>query len=262
MLLSMTNPMTDTSTLTSIDQLKVSDELRKDLAEFVSHLIEFYKGDLLSVTAFGSAVAGGYSETSSDLNLLVIYSDLNIADLKGVAKLAQHWLKKRRFMPRFLSARNLANSARYFQIDLMEMRDAHVVLYGQDMLAEVKLCRSDLHWQLSHEIKRMRMRIKQQFWRTAGDAPVMQDILIHRFSSLLHLTRVLLYLEGKPASSSPEAVAEAAVTELGIDVAFVRQMQALKSGELKLKEDDQVNAFSRLMDTVRLVDERVDQVAV
>jgi hypothetical protein len=144
----------------------------------------------------------------------------------------------------------------------MEMRDAHLVLYGQDVLAGIELCRSDLHWQLSHEIKRMRMRIKQQFWRAAGDAQAMQNILIHRFSSLLHLTRVLLYLEGKPAMSSSEAIAEAAVTELGIDGAFVRQMQALKSGELKLKEDDQVNAFSRLMDTVRLIDERVDRVAV
>jgi predicted nucleotidyltransferase len=254
--------MDTTARLSDLEQLEIPGRLRDDLSGFVSQLVDLYKTDLLSVIAFGSAVAGGYSEASSDLNLLVVYNDLNIADLRKVSELAQHWLKKRRFVPRFLSARNFTNSSRYFQIDLLEMRDAHAVLYGKDLFADIEIRRADLHWQLAHEIKRMRMRIKQQFWMAAGNADAIDAILRHRFASFLHLLRALLFLEGMQPSSSQSEMAKLAVSEVGIDSAFVEQMLSLRAGKLKLKGASQIEAFSGLMDAIRIADERVDRVVV
>ncbi|MGC9971503.1 MAG: hypothetical protein ABSE56_13040 [Bryobacteraceae bacterium] len=242
-----------------LDQLKVPIAVRKDLEDFVSQLLDFYKGDLVSVTVFGSAVSGDYAEATSDLNLLVIYSDLNIADLGAVAKLAQRWLRKRKFMPRFLSLRNLTASSRFFQIDLLEMRDAHVVLYGEDVLAGIPIRPADMYWQLAHEIKRMRMRIKQQFWRAAGDPKLMRLILLQRFSSLVHLLRVLLFLRNKPTPLPPHEVVEAAVRELNVDPEFAREMFAWKAGKAK---PDPVGAFSKLMEMIRLIDAEVDRLGV
>jgi hypothetical protein len=146
------------------------------------------------------------------------------AGLQGlVSKLAAKWFRKRRIAPRFLSVRNVAGPARYFQIELLDMRDAHVVLYGEDVLAGLEVSRADMRWQLAHDVKRMRMRVKQQFWKAAGDPKLMRLILIQRFTSLVHLMRALLFLENRPASPGHLQVIEAAIQDFGIDGDFSRR---------------------------------------
>lgn len=244
------------------EQLKVSDEVRRDLEAFVRQLGEFYGEDLVSITVFGSAVSGGYSQKSSDINLLVIYSELNIADLNKVAKLAQEWVKKRHFSPRFLSKRNLLSSARYFQVDWADMKDAHVVLYGEDVLAGIPILPADMHWQLSHEIKRMRMRIKQQFWRACNDDNLLRRIIVERFSSLVHLIQALLFLQQKTATTTGSDAIETAVLEFGVDAECARKLQKLKAGTIKLDHDELVETFAGLMDIIRLVDVAVERTVI
>jgi predicted nucleotidyltransferase len=253
--------MPDTA-LKNLDQVKVPDHVRSHLGEFVDQLIHFYSHDLVSIAVFGSAASGGYSEAASDLNLLVIYSDLNIADLDAVAELARTWLKKQRFVPRFLSLRNLTGAVRYFQVDFLDMRNAHVTLYGEDVLDKIEVRPADLHWQLAHEMKRMRMRIKQQFWRAAGDEDLMRRILVRRFTSILHLIRPLLFLQHQPAPLDTSEIADVAVRLLGLDPGFFQRMSALKTGKLKLRRQELTGAFSEMMNVVRILDEHIDRVVV
>ena len=114
----------------NIAALTVSPANQQGLQEFVSQICELYGEDLISVTAFGSAVTGDYDAAESDINLLVVYSDLDIVELARVADLSRRWLRKHKFAPRFLSKRNIEESADYFQIDFLSMRDAHVVICG------------------------------------------------------------------------------------------------------------------------------------
>ena len=182
---------------TSFQKLNISNSVRQDLEKFVSEIIESYQKDLLSISVFGSSVSGDYVEDQSDLNLLIIYSELDIDDLQKVSDLAQRWLKKRKFAPRFLSKRNLLDSSKYFQIDWMEIRDTSVLIYGENILSQLPVSLSDMKWQLSHEIKRMRMRIKQQFWRASDDEKIITKILVQRVSSIVHFMRVYLFLNTK-----------------------------------------------------------------
>ena len=158
----------------SIRSLKVSPAVQRGLGEFVAQVMDLYARDLISITAFGSAVTGDYDDRESDVNLLIVYSDLNIVDLERVSDLSRRWLRKYRFAPRFLSQRNLEQSARYFQVDFLLMRDAHAVLWGADVLAGMGMRPAELRWQIAYEIKAMRMRVKQQFWRVSDDPPRMR----------------------------------------------------------------------------------------
>ena len=246
---------------TGLEQLRIPQGVRDDLGQFIGQLIGFYKEDLVSIVAFGSAVSGDYADKTSDVNLLVVYSDLNIADPKAVTKLAQRWLEKRNFVPRFLSKRNLVDSAKYFQIDLMEMRDAHVVLYGEDVLAQLPVSLLDMRWQLAHEIKSMRMRVKQQFWRAAGNERTMRIILLQRFSSLIHLMRALLSLKNKPTRPSHREVIQAAERELGIDRQFAQRLFEVKAGQARIGREELVQSFDKLMEMIRTIDRHVDQLA-
>lgn len=246
--------------LPAIDNLKIPERVKTDLKEFISQILAFYQDDLLSITAFGSCVTGDYQEGSSDVNLLVVYCDLNIVDLNAVANIARNWLRKRSFAPRFLSRRNLLGSANYFQIDMLEMKDANVVLYGEDLLKDMTIDPRNLHWQLSYEIKAMRSRIKQQFWATSGEIHRVQRVLTDRFTSLIHLSRALLYLSKKPIPTGHRQIMEVACREFGIDEKLVEMLFQLKNNQVKLNQADGTRLFSGVMEIIRTIDNRVDEV--
>jgi len=244
----------------AIEQLHLSPAIKRDLQEFLQQIAGFYRQDLLSITAIGSCVTGDYFEPSSDVNLLVVYSDLNIVDLCDVAAIARKWLKQHNFAPRFLSRRNLTESSRYFQIDTLEMKDARAVLYGEDILAGMTVDPQGLHWQLAYEIKSMRMRIKQQYWRTCDNELRAQVVLRERFTSLIHLIRALLFLMQRQPPVSMAQVMEMAVPALGLNRGFVDTMFQLKRGEVTLRGPELSEAFAGIMDLIRIVDQRTSEV--
>lgn len=246
----------------NIAGLKVSASVKQGIEEFVSHVVDSYAGDLVSVTAFGSVVTGDYDEGESDVNLLIIHSDLDIADLERVAALSRRWLKKQKLAPRFLSRRNLEQSAPYFQIDFLDMRDAHVVLCGEDVLAGIKLEPAQLRWQIAYEVKAMRMRIKQMYWRAAGDNRMMKSVLTARFTSLLHLVRGLLLLKGLPAPVTRREIIGVAAEHLGLDRQPAERLLELRQSKKPPDREPLLELFNGLMEMIRVVDASVEEVKV
>lgn len=244
----------------NIHALKASSAIRNQLKEFVTAIMDLYTDGLVSIMAFGSVVTGDYDEAESDVNLLVVYNDLNIVDLARAADLSRRWLRKQRFAPRFLSRRNLEESARYFQVDFIEMRDAHVVLWGEDVLAGMELRPAELRWQIAYEVKAMRMRLKQQFWRTANDPPRMRAVLVQRFGSLIHLMRALLRLYNQPVPLTRRETLDVAIVRFGIDRAFADRMMALRQSRSTPSSATLTTLFTGLMDMIRTVDSRVEEV--
>ena len=115
-------------------------------------------------------------------------------DLARVAKLSRHWLRKHKFAPRFLSKRNVEDSAAVFQIDFLSMRDAHLIICGEDVLAAIQVHPEHLQWQIAYEVKAMRMRLKQQYWRTVDDPQRMRAVLSRVSIFFLHSTALLALL--------------------------------------------------------------------
>ena len=245
----------------NINSLTVPDPIKVGLREFVSQVVDLYGEDLVSVSAFGSAVSGDYDPAESDINLLIVYSDLDIVELARVADLSRRGLRKHKFAPRFLSKRNIDDSTAYFQIDFLSMRDAHIVICGQDVLAGVQIQPEQLCWQIAYEVKAMRMRLKQQYWRTVDDPERMRVVLAARFTSLVHLMRALLLLKGLPAPVRRQETIEAAVQHFGIDGESAARLLELRRGK-RLEKEALNELFARLMEMIRVIDARVEETTV
>ena len=245
----------------NISALKVDPAIQEGLREFVSGVVDLYAADLISVSAFGSAVTGDYDSEESDINLLIVYSDLEIVELARVADLSRRWLRKYKFAPRFLSKRNVEDSAAYFQVDFLSMRDAHVVICGEDVLAGIQMRPEQLRWQIAYEVKAMRMRLKQQYWRTVDEPQRMRVVLTDRFTSLVHLMRALLLLHGLPAPALRRETLDAAATQFGIDRECAARLLELRRGKTP---DREVlgKLFAGLMEMIRIIDSAVEEKSV
>lgn len=249
--------------LVDLQKLKISNKIREDLGKFISEVVDLYEQDLISISVFGSSVSGDYVEDQSDVNLLVVYSELDIDDLQKVSALAQRWFKKRKFSPRFLSKRNLVDTFKYFQIDWMEISDTSVLLYGENVLSQLPASLPDMKWQLSHETKRMRMRIKQQFWKASGNEKAMNKILAQRVSSIIHLMRVYLFLKTRKSPPiATQEILDLAAKHLDFDKAFVETVFSTKRKNKYLKREELVSGFQKILDLIRVVDQAADNLTV
>jgi predicted nucleotidyltransferase len=242
----------------NIGTLRVSPAIQEGLHEFVSQVVDLYGADLVSVSAFGSAVTGDYENEESDINLLIVYSDLEIVELARVAHLSRHWLRKHKFAPRFLSKRNIDDSAAYFQVDFLSMRDSHVLICGEDVLAGIQMLPEQLRWQIAYEVKAMRMRLKQQYWRTVDDPKRMRAVLTDRFGSLVHLMRALLLLRGLPAPVLRRETLDATAEHFGIDRQFAARLLDLRRGKTPDREALD-GLFAGLMEMIRIIDSSTEE---
>jgi len=242
--------------------LTVPAGVQRGVGEFIDEVLALYKQDLLSIFGFGSAVTGDYEAGESDVNLMVVHESLDIEDLDKVGALSRRWLRKQMLAPRFLSKRNFDDYIRHFQVDVLAMRHAAAVLWGQDLLSAAQMRPAELRWQSAYEIKAMRLRIKQQFWRVADDPAAMRRVLIQRFTSLTHLMRAALALRAHDAPARRREVIAAAVTHLGINPAFTQSMAAMREQRTKPDRETLVALFGDLLDAIRAVDAAIDEPAV
>jgi predicted nucleotidyltransferase len=239
--------------------LQVPSSIQEAVGSFVEEVLRLYGSDLTSILAFGSAVTGDYDPGESDVNLLVVHGTLDIDDLERVASLSRRWLRRRLLAPRFLSKRNVDDYVRHFPVDVLAMRGATAVLLGEDLLAGAALDPHALRWQSTYEIKAMRLRIKQQFWRVEGDARALRAVLVQRFTSLTHLMRAALALRGLPAPPRRGDVIHAAVTHLGLDPKLPAAVAELRRNRGTPARAALVTLFGDLMDAIRAVDAAISE---
>ena len=246
----------------NLASLSVPPGVQRAVGEFIDEVLALYKQNLLSIFAFGSAVTGDYEAGESDVNLIVVHESLDIEDLDKVGALSRRWLRKQMLAPRFLSKRNFDDYIRHFQVDLLAMRHAAALLWGQDLLAAAEMRPAELRWQGAYEIKAMRLRIKQQFWRVADDPAQMRRVLVQRFVSLTHLMRAALALRGLESPARRSEVVSAAITHLGINPVFTQSMSTMRQQHTKPDRETLVALFGDLLDAIRAVDAAIGEPSV
>ena len=107
------------------------------------------------------------------------------------------------------------------------------------------------------------MRIKQQYWRAAGNQPALNSIIIDRVSSIVHLMRVFLFLKTKsrPPVAVGDVVAQAAQS-LSFETSFVETVIAMKKSRKSFKRGELPANFQKLLELIRILDQATDSLSV
>ncbi len=248
--------------LGNLEKLQIPVAVKKDLELYSKKILEIFKDRIASITIIGSATTPDFSEETSDINLLVIFSTLELADLKMILPEAAQWQRQRQFTPRFISRRNLISSLEYLPIDWWTMKAAHCVIFGEDILKEVNIQKKDLLWQLRHEIKGLRMRIKQQFWRTGQNPKSAEKCILADFNTILFHLKVLCYFKNMPIPDTIGALLGNAESEFKIDGAFTESLLKLKQGKIKLDKKNIFPLFECLFNLIRRVDDLASEIKI
>lgn len=210
-------------------------EERSRAEQFARRLAGVYGDSLRAVVLYGSAARGDYRAGVSDLNLLVILREVSADALREGSALAREWVAERNPPPLMFGEREWHSSADVFPIEYTDIRDAHLILLGEDPFEGIEIHWEHLRLQCEHELKGKAVQLRERYMIAAEAPEELGRLLVQSFPTFLTLFRTVLRLAGEPASREPGVVIDGLAARVGFDARPLRAVLEARSGAAELR---------------------------
>jgi len=226
--------------------------------ELVERLREANPTGLKSVVLYGSAAAGDHVGKRSDYNVLVVMERLGLEELKRFLKPSEAWIKSGNVPPLLFTPEGLRQSADVFPIELLDIRDSHRILYGEDPTADIEIQMDHLRLQLEHELRGKIIQLRERYLETGGKPKRVGELLVNSLSSFLVLFRAALRLFQEQVPPTKIESVRQLSSYISFDPGVFETVEALKEGKKKLRDVDTEDLFGRYLQTVESIAQAVD----
>lgn len=236
-----------------MQELKLPQKYKDVLNDFIEKLKSIYREGLVSVILYGSAASGEYSAKVSNINLLVILTDTSLENLSKASK----FIMRSRFKdlePLFFTEDYIRRSLDVFPIEFLDMRENYSVLYGNNILKNLKIDIKNLRFQCEQELKSKLINIKNSYLRNKNRY-ALRSLLFQSFTSIMHILRNLVRLKVKSPSYAKKDVLSDVAREFKFDTANLNKILEAKIKNSKLNYKDTQLLFSSLArDLEKIID--------
>ena len=204
------------------------------VGEFAARLEQGLGHNLVSFILYGSAVR---SEGTGEATTLLIVNDASPSALRPIEKHIANWSKKGNPPPLIFSFKEWQSSTDVFPIEIEDMKEAHLLVRGEDPLADIETTSEDLRRELEREIRGKLLQLRTEFAAVASDGKALGTLLLESARTFFVLFRATLRLVGKePPQEAKELVAGMAVVS-GMDATcfdwILQRMSGKKIANLK-----------------------------
>jgi hypothetical protein len=208
---------------------------------FVGQLRDVLAERLRSATLFGSAARDEWLEGISDINVLVLVDDID-APLLARTSSAARAAADHGVTPLLMETAEWRRAADVFTIELADMQDASVPLFGADPVARIEVQPSILRLQAEREMRGKLLHLHSAMLMTADDPARLGSIFVHALPSFTSYLRAVLRLAGDAVPVRARDVIEAGCRRAGADAApLLRVLEArVGGGTLDLSLDDPI----------------------
>lgn len=227
--------------------------------DFVNRLRGAAGANLESVILFGSAVAGDFHPEFSNLNLFCVVRDGSFAALQVLAPAVKWWESQKQPPPLFMTRDELHRSADVFIIELLDIKQHHRVLFGEDVLQAVTIPTKLHRVQVEYELVEKLALLRQHLLPASGNDTRMWDLLLRSVSSFATLFRhALIVLAGEAPVAKRDAI-QALAQRLGFDASAFLQVLDVREGKADPKRFNVADVFSRYLTALQQVTVAVDK---
>jgi hypothetical protein len=230
----------------------------KKLIDFVNRLRDAAGSNLESVILFGSAVTGDFHPEYSDLNLFCVLRDASFAALQSLAPAAKWWNDQKQPPPLFMTREEIERSSDVFTIELMDIKEHHRVLFGDDLLQALAIPTRLHRIQVEYELREKFALLRQHLLLASGNAPRMWNLLTQSVSSFATLFRHALIVLKNSAPTGKRETVQALSKEINFDPSSFLQVLDVREQKVDRKKLDVADVFSRYLAALQQVVTAVD----
>lgn len=162
--------------------------------QLAERLASALAGNLKCVALYGSAAAGDFVPGASNFNVLIVADRLDVPALNAASPAIKEWSKLDHPTPLCFTTQQLANSTDAFPLELLDIQQSRRILWGNDVLADLKIESAHLRRQIERELSGKLLKLRARHLTANHDHEAVNDLMLHSLSTFLVLFRAALRL--------------------------------------------------------------------
>jgi predicted nucleotidyltransferase len=223
--------------------------VQKHLEQLRDRLVTLLGSELTSLVTFGSAVRGGYRAEQSDVDVLLVLKDPSPARLAQVAEPFQVARDAARIEVIVLSAAEIPRAADVFPLFYDDIRRCHVVLAGENPLAQLPILDQHRRLRIEQELREAHIRLRRVVMDCRGSAQQMAGGVTRKVRQIRSPLYALLTLMKQLPDDTVESVLAMAGDRYQIDGRWLSDPRRVR--EAPDKAADMLNTLlARAIDEV------------
>ena len=230
-----------------------------EMKELVEKLERSFHDRLVSVILYGSAAGEDHHTKYSDLNVLWVLKEITPRELSEAEPILRWWREHGHPVPTLMSEEEVHNSADCFPIEFRDMKDRRKMLYGPDVIADVKIDGTFYRAQIEHELRAKLFRLRQQGARVLSDPAALLKLCVDSVATFCVLGRHALVAAGVAAKTERRAVIRQLSDTLRMDVTPFEVLMDLREDKSGADPGDPGELFARYLTCVQQLVEFVDR---
>lgn len=167
-------------------------ELKVIIQPYLTRLLDIHKENIVSVVLYGSATGKYFIPKKSDINLAVIFENLEFQQLKDSLRLIEHGISKRITAPLLLSLSHIESAKDTFPVEFIEIKENNILLYGKDIFSGLKIDETNIKLFCRREIEGKLIRLRQAYLEIGLKRKGIEALMKESMYSLLPVFRALL----------------------------------------------------------------------
>ena len=162
--------------------------------------------------------------------------------------------------PSLFTWKILKNSSDVFPIELLDMKENHVILRGEDVLKRLPISHANMRFQLEHALKGQLIQFRESYLLIDGSKEELAGHLITTLSTFQILIKAgLRFFEVTVPFRKCEAVRRFAM-HAPFELAVFDEIQKMKDGKIELEMVDVRNLFQRFLQTLENAADLIHQI--
>jgi predicted nucleotidyltransferase len=199
--------------------------------------------NLVSVILYGSTVRGEHVRTRSDLNLMLVFKKIDLAQITNVDKLIPRRIRKKLPQMVFWTEVEINNAWDVFPLEFEDIEENHRCLVGKDLFTQRSVDKKRMRYQIEFELRSKLLKVRDTWLGISRDKYALEQFLVKAGNSFDYLIRKANTVLGK---------------KIVIPQDIFVKIKKLKKREIRLKRGELQQLFHQLHETVESVIRKID----
>ena len=189
---------------------------RDGLLLLAEALADLAGDDLLGLAAFGGWLVGDPFFAKTPARSVAVLKRVDLGMLDRLAESGAKFGKKNVSAPLIMTPEYIAASCDVFALELLEIKQQHALLGGEDHFADLEFARGDVRLQCERELKGELVQLRQGLLAAAGKHRVLPELCRACATRVIRMSRGVLLLHGvDPAPGTAREIVEQTAKAIG-----------------------------------------------
>jgi predicted nucleotidyltransferase len=241
-----------------MDMSKIPDKPQDIFDDLTKDYQKIFGSDLVSLILYGSAASGSYIKGKSDINLLVVVTSEAINQLENSLDTVKTWRNRRVAVPLFLTKDFIAKSLDCYPIEFLNIKNNHILIYGENVLAQINLAPEDLRLQIERELKGKLLLLRQGYLETEGDKSKLKQLISRSLTDFIFIFKAFIYFKQQSMPRSRRDTIKEMAKLVSFDTETFLLCVDIKEGIDKLSGKEVAGVFRKYLREVENICNIVD----